>query len=281
VSGFAASWLRLREPYDHTARSSELAQRFAAAVGAAPSLLDLGGGTGSNLRYLAPRILSTQRWLLVDRDRALLDAARTALRDWALGGGWASRATGDDLVLGRPEGEIRVTLVQGDLARDRLPGCAQIAGVTAAALLDLASAAWLDALAGRCRGTPLLAALSFDGRVRFEPAAEDDAEIRRRFIAHQRTDKGFGPALGPDATAHLAERLAAAGCAVTLEAADWRLGPDDGPLLEAMLAGIVDAAREITHDRLLDRWVALRGAQLAAGALGLSVGHVDLLALPG
>ena len=56
VSGFAAAWLALREPYDHAARSAALAERFAAAVGNAPHLIDLGCGTGSNLRYLAPRI---------------------------------------------------------------------------------------------------------------------------------------------------------------------------------------------------------------------------------
>jgi SAM-dependent methyltransferase len=271
----------MRELYDHAARSAALADRFVAAVGEAPDLLDLGCGTGSNLRYLAPRIAGAHRWLLLDRDRTLLDAARTALQNWALDTGWATRAEGDRFVLGRPGGEIVVRLVLGDLARGDLLGSGNVAGVTAAALLDLASAAWLDALAARCHGTPLLAALSFDGRLRFEPAAEDDAEICRRFIAHQRTDKGFGPALGPAAAAHLAQRLAAAGCAVTLAAADWRLGPDDGPLLQATFAGIVGAAREMANDRRLDRWVRVRERQLAAGALGLSVGHVDLLALPG
>jgi hypothetical protein len=124
-------------------------------------------------------------------------------------------------------------------------------------------------------------ALSFDGRLVFEPAAEEDDEICRRFIAHQRTDKGFGPALGPDAAAHLAGRLAAAGCAVSLEHADWRLGPADGALLRATVGGILDATRDVAHDRRLERWATYRGQQLAAGELRLTVGHVDLLALPG
>ena len=280
MSGFAAAWLALREPYDHAARSAALADRFAAAVGKAPHLLDLGCGTGSNLRYLAPRIGGAQRWLCVDHDRALLDAAGTALHHWADRQGWASCDEGEDLVIDRPGTTIRVTLALGDLARCGLPGRDGVAGVSAAALLDLTSAAWLDALATRCRGVPLLIALSFDGRLLFEPADEADGEICRRFIAHQRTDKGFGPALGPDAAAHLAGRLAAAGCAVSLEAADWRLGAADGALLRATLTGIVDAARDVAHDRRLERWATARGQQLAAGDLRLTVGHVDLLALP-
>ena len=92
--------------------------------------------------------------------------------------------------------------------------------------------------------------------------------------------RGSAPRLGADAAAHLAGRLADAGSAVSLEAADWRLGAVDGALLGATLAGIVDAAREIAHDRRLERWASARGQQLAAGELRLTVGHVDLLALP-
>jgi SAM-dependent methyltransferase len=281
VSRFAARWLALREPYDHAARSAALADRFVAAVGAAPHLLDLGCGTGSNLRYLAPRVAGPARWLCVDHDPQLLDAAATALRNWAEGQGWPSRAGPDGVALARPGGAIRVGFVLRDLARGRPPGGDGVDGVSAAALLDLTSAAWLGAFAARCRGTPLLLALSFDGRLQFEPATDEDGEICRRFIAHQRTDKGFGVALGPAAAAHLAERLAAAGCAVSLEAADWRLGPADGAMLQATLAGIVDAAREVALDPRLERWATLRKQQLALGGLALMVGHVDLLALPG
>ncbi len=281
MSGFAAAWLALREPYDHAARSAALADRFATAVGATPHLLDLGCGAGSNLRYLAPRWPGPTRWLCVDHDRALLDAAGTALGDWAKRQGWSSCAVTDRIAVARAGGAIQIRLVLDDLARARPSGADGVDGMSAAALLDLTSAAWLDAFAARCRGTPLLLSLSFDGRLQFEPAAEDDGEICRRFIVHQRTDKGFGPALGPAAAAHLAERLATAGCAVSLETADWRLGPADGALLRATLAGIVDAAREVAPDPRLERWATLRGRQLALGNLRLMVGHVDLLALPG
>jgi SAM-dependent methyltransferase len=281
VSGFAASWLTLREPYDHAARSAELADRFAAALGPAPRLLDLGCGTGSNLRYLAPRIPGAQRWLCVDHDPALLEAARVALQDWSNGQGWPSRGEFAGLTLARPGGAILVGFAARDLVRGGPPGNGGIAGLSASALLDLTSAAWLDQFAARWRGTPLLMALSFDGRLLFEPAAEEDEEICRHFIAHQRTDKGFGRALGPDAAAHLAERLAAAGCAVTLEAADWRLGPADEALLQATLTGIVAAAREIAQDPRLEHWATLRARQLVDRELRLTIGHVDLLALPG
>jgi hypothetical protein len=277
---FDPSWLALREPYDQAARSAELADRFAAALGVAPQLIDLGCGTGSNVRFLAPRIAGAQRWLCVDHDRALLDAARSELTGWCDGLGWPSRGDGDDLTLGRPGGDIVVGFALRDLVRDGLPEVEGPAGLTASAFLDLTSAAWLENLAARCHRAPVLAALSFDGRLAFEPAAPEDEEVRSRFVTHQRSDKGFGPALGPDAAPYLAALLAARGREIAIALADWRLGRDDAPLLRATLEGMVAAARAVADDPSLERWATLRREQLAAGELSLTVGHLDLLALP-
>jgi hypothetical protein len=154
------------------------------------------------------------------------------------------------------------------------------AGVAASALLDLTSAAWLDLLAVRCQRTPMLMALSFDGRLAWRPALAEDDLVRARFLRHQRSDKGFGPALGPDAVSHLAGRLAASGHRVATATSDWRLGPADGALLAATLEGVIAAAAATADDRRLAGWAAERRRQLAEGDLGVTVGHVDLLALP-
>jgi hypothetical protein len=265
LSRFAHDWLTLREPYDRAARSGALADRFATALGPAPRVIDLGCGTGANLRYLAPRVAAhEQRWLCLDRDRDLLAGADMALDRWRREAGW--------------RGEVRFEAL--DLAAGLDSLAPDGAGVTASALLDLTSAAWLDRLAARCRCAPVLIALSFDGRLSWHPALAEDDMVRDRFLAHQRTDKGFGPALGPDAAAHLAGRLEATLHRVTTAASDWQLGPCDRPLLEAMLDGVIAAAGAIREDHQLAGWAAQRRLQLARGELRLTVGHVDLLALP-
>jgi SAM-dependent methyltransferase len=264
MSRFAYDWLALREPYDHAARSGALADRFARGLGPTPRLVDLGCGTGANLRYLAPRLPQEQRWLCLDHDPDLLARADAALGGWRGEIGW--------------RGSVRFEPLDLATALDSL--ALDGAGVTASALLDLTSAAWLDRLAERCRGAPVLMALSFDGRLSWRPALDHDDMIRDRLLAHQRTDKGFGPALGPDAPLHLAERLEVRGHKVAIEASDWQLGPADRPLLEAMLEGVVAAAGEIRQDPRLADWAAQRRMQLAGGELGLTVGHLDLLALP-
>ena len=254
MSGFDEAWLALREPIDHAARSRSLAARFAAAQGPAPYVVDLGAGSGSNLRYLAPLLPPAQRWLLVDHDPALLAAAAHA----------------------RTAGNVGCRAM--DLARE-LPAVPGRTGVTAAALLDLTSAAWLDQFARWCGDAPVLIALSVDGGLAWQPEDRDDDAIREHFFAHQRANKGFGPALGPAAAAHLTRRLEAAGRRVFLERSDWRLGPPEAPLLGAMLEGIIAVVADIAGPAACARWATLRRRQLAAGDLRLTVGHVDLLAL--
>lgn len=72
---FDTDWLTLREPFDHAARSIELSRRLADRLPARPRLIDLGAGTGSLFRFLAPIIGRRQDWILIDRDGALLDDA--------------------------------------------------------------------------------------------------------------------------------------------------------------------------------------------------------------
>src|SRR4051812_3168779 len=78
-----ASWLALREPADVAARSAALADAVAARLGGVRPLriVDLGTGTGSNVRYFAPRLPDGQEWLIVDRDPGLLAEARRRMPD--------------------------------------------------------------------------------------------------------------------------------------------------------------------------------------------------------
>ncbi|MFZ4711120.1 MAG: methyltransferase domain-containing protein, partial [Zwartia sp.] len=90
MTGFSAEWLALREPADHRARDQALQNTIceqleivAHAEQRAVRLIDLGCGSGSNLRALATRLPAQQHWTLVDYDPLLLAAARAALIGWA------------------------------------------------------------------------------------------------------------------------------------------------------------------------------------------------------
>ncbi|MGE0816107.1 MAG: cyclopropane-fatty-acyl-phospholipid synthase family protein [Vicinamibacterales bacterium] len=265
MESFSAEWLALREPVDHAARADALVNWIGARLdpSGGPRALDLACGTGSNVRYLAPKLAAIRQWTLVDHDAVLLDLAR-------------------HLALPDEKGaRARVETARLDLRDlDALP----IAGhalVTAAALLDLVSADWLDGLVDRCRaaGAGVLFALSYDGRIECRPADEWDARIRDLVNEHQVTDKGFGPALGPAAAAAAAERLARAGYDVETAASDWVLDARQAPLVRLLLDGWAGAARAISpaDGGAIADWRVRADRRLDAG-LKLHVGHTDVAA---
>jgi SAM-dependent methyltransferase len=266
MSGFSADWLALREPFDARARNRDVLDAVAAAAAAAGNaiaVVDLACGTGATLRAIASRLPARQDWRLVDNDLSLLARAAS---------GTATRG-------------VTVTRIPVDLTRDleaALDGPIDL--VTTSALLDLVSAEWLERLVIEvaARHLPLYAALSYDGRVTFEPADPLDAAVIAGVNRHQQTDKGFGAALGPAAAAMAIARLQAANYAVVHGRSDWRLSPRDRDIQRDMLAGWAGAAREIGAVSLADAasWLTRRRDLVAAGRSTIAVGHVDLFARP-
>ncbi|TVP55217.1 MAG: class I SAM-dependent methyltransferase [Gemmatimonadales bacterium] len=299
-ASFSSEWLALREPVDHRSRAPELLEPLRAWCRAAgvERIVDLGSGTGSNVRYLAPRLFPEHfpqggagvEWLLVDHDAALLERALAGGIGTARGGASA----GDDALAGlsAPTGDAapdggRHTLraVVGDLGTDGLREVAGADLVTAAALLDLVSEGWIDEMVEACRasGAAALFALSYDGRVRWDPVRPMDALVLGAVNAHQRLDKGLGPALGPDAALRAEQRFRAAGWRTRRAASPWQLGPDDHPLVRLLLRGWAEAAIELRPSiaASVREWETDRTALLdGGGAFSVTVGHHDLLALP-
>jgi hypothetical protein len=260
-----AEWLALRETADSRARDAAasavltpLLERLARLGDRhAPRVVDLGAGTGANVRWLAPRLPYPERqeWTLVDHDPGLL--ARGPVHAAAL------RADVTDLT------EVLAEIGGADL-------------VTAAALLDLLDgdqiAAIVDAVVDA--GLPALFALSVDGVVRLDPEDPEDATVGDAFDAHQRR----GDRLGPDATGHAAALFRERGWRVLEVPTPWRLDPANGDraLVRSWLEGRAQAAAEDQDDLLpvVEAWLGRRRTLLAEGLPRVVVGHVDLLALP-
>jgi len=261
---FSSEWLTLREPYDLRARNPDVIAAVLSAFAGqrAITVVDLACGTGSTLRALMPRLDARQTWRLVDNDLSLLARAPQSSPP-----------------------ALSVTTVPVDLNRDlevALDGPADL--VTTSALLDLVSDEWLERLAieAAARRLPVYAALSYDGRIEMTPAVRGDHVMIAAVNAHQRTDKGFGPALGPAAADFAIARFEALGYSVVHGPSDWEMAADDFEIQTEILAGWASAARQMsTLPRAeTEAWLTRRRDVIAAGNFSLTVGHVDFFATP-
>jgi hypothetical protein len=264
---YAPEWLELREPADAGARAHDLLDplriRLANLPGKAGYVIhDLGCGTGSMGRWLAPRLDGAQHWILHDRDPYLLHFAAVA----------SPRSSADG-------SRVTVETRRGDVARLTPDALAGASLVTASALLDVLTREEIDTLAAACTGagSPALLTLSVAGRVELSPSDPMDEEITEAFNAHQRRD-GL---LGPDAVTVACEAFSERGATVRVNPSPWRLGPGEAALTAQWLRGWVGAAVEERPELAsrAQRYLRDRLAACEAGELHVTVHHSDLLAL--
>ena len=265
MSGFSKDWLALREPADHAAVNHHVRRSLVSYLAArdAVSIVDLGCGTGSNFRSLAPDIACSQHWTLVDYDAALLSHAETLNR-----GVLPERVEIDYRQLDFSDGEIAALIAGRDL-------------ITAAALFDLVSedkiARIADAIADT--GTAFYTVLTYDGIAAWLPETPAASELRDAFNRHQCTDKGFGPAAGPDATKALKKAFEGRGYTTIVAKSPWIL--DDGFIElrretdRGWVGAVVEADGLTVEDG--EAWLDSRADDPDAVTI---VGHADLLALP-
>lgn len=272
MAGFSPEWLALREPADRAARNPDVLASLARAFADRDALVicDMGAGTGASVRAFADLLPRRQDWILVDHDPRNLAGAVKALGAWADGG--------DQQIIYRGERRIGLSTLQQDFAADPAPWPAGTGLVTASALLDLPSHAWIDAFVARLaeRKLPALITLTVDGVMAADPAHELDEEIFGAFRRHQSGDKGFGPSAGADAALYLEQALRNAGYKLECGDSPWVIGSGSPALLRELLTGIAGAARETgaVKDSALDRWLADRRARTSS----LTIGHRDVFA---
>ncbi len=274
---FSAEWLVLREPFDRAARSLRLAKRLVEMLPRRPRIVDLGGGTGSMFRFLAPLVGRGQDWVLVDADGVLLDEAFGRTAAWARSQGFAATAMGDALHVSTPRGLWRMQVAQHDLSIRPLPDKdrgAQHDAIVCSALLDLVSAAWLHRLYSAV-SVPVLACLTVDGRDVWRPRHRFDALVRTGFRRDMRRDKGLGPALGTDAIRSVTSFAASA-------SSDWYIPPAALRMQRTLIDATADAARAAirSQTRAITEWQEARLRQALQGRLAITIGHRDILLLP-
>jgi len=263
------AWLRLREPADADARASDLVQQIQPYLPADGRALihDLGCGTGSMGRWLAPRLTGTQHWVMYDRDADLLAHAAADLPGAAADGA-----------------AVTIETRQRDITRLNLVDLADASLITASALLDMMTADELGRFVTTCAGAgcPTLVTISVIGQVELTPADPLDAHIVDAFNDHQRRTAGGRRLLGPDAVSAAVDAFTTLGFDVLVRPSPWRLGAAQATLAAEWFTGWVSAACEQRPElsTAAAAYVRRRLAEASSGRLSIKVHHHDLLARP-
>ena len=269
MSGFSIKWLNIREVSDHKARDKHLLKTAANWLNNLKSkdkvIVDLGSGTGSTIRglqgqtTLAPSI----KWRLVDNDPEVLAEA-----------------------IHRHSGEYSIEGFLIDLSETQELPLESVSLVTASALLDLVSENFIQDLCqliiekNEYRPVGFYSALSYNGCIKWTPVHPLDAAILINFNTDQRRDKGFGPALGPNATDFLRRQFHSSKFQCLSAKSPWLLNSADYLLTESLISGMSGVAiqtDELTNSDILD-WKTFRMKNIRTGTCFL--GHTDFLVLP-
>jgi SAM-dependent methyltransferase len=247
---FSETWLGLREPADAAARAQDLVGLLPADI---RTIRDLGCGTGSLGRWLAPQLPVPQHWIMADRDPALLEQAQANM----------------------PFDGVTVTTELSDVTALTAADLAGTDLVTCSALLDILTAEGIESLVRACADsrTPALFTLSVTGQVTLDPADEHDEVVQDAFNDHQRRNHQ----LGPDAPHVARAAFERAGATVVTRESPWRLGEKEAALTLQWLRGWVGAAQEQRPDLRLDAYLEKR----LSTPTRATVGHIDLLAIFG
>jgi SAM-dependent methyltransferase len=289
MTSFSTDWLSLREDADHRSRNPVLQEqvlRYLEEISSLKSdpihIVDLGSGTGSNLRAFAPLIHHNQKWTLIDHDPLLLKAAREKICIWADSitdkehNNYFDNDATRPVALVKNNYDITVQFLQKDLAIDLQSILAESADlITAAAFFDLVALDWLEQFC-KALTTSLYTVLTYNGKETWLPPDPKDTEILEAFRHHQGSDKGFGNALGPLAFRTMKELLQKEGFHVETGSSPWVLNPNDASLMQELAAGTAKAVAE-TH--LVSHEIAKQWGEQRAKSQHCEIGHDDLFAI--
>ena len=270
---FSAGWLAMREAFDARSRSRALAQRFADVLPTSPRVLELGAGTGSLFRWLAPIIRRDQHWVWLDHDAAHLAHGLRATARWALRLGYAARLEPQRLTLGTRCGEWTVETRVHDLHDAALLPVDVSDAVACSALLDLFSGQWIGELLRRVGTRPFYAAINVTGCDRIQPRDRNDALVWRGYTTSQ------PHRAGPHAPMLVRQFCDQFDLPFESASSDWHIPAHHRAMLHQMLDFISEAARRsmLQQRRQIDVWEQRRRAAVRAQRLTLHIAHCDLL----
>ena len=269
---FSSEWLALREQEDLLARNSTILECVIEHLKGEKRLniLDIGCGTGATMRALLPKFEQPQHWTLLDVDHELLVHARCLNEPLVSDSNYTLDTKFADLTAGFEFLNSEYSLV------------------TATALLDLVSEAWIKEFAKAlkhnnlsfyCRITP-------NNSIEFDPKEDLDEKVISTFNTHRYSDKGFGMSLGGHAADFTIEQLQSFGFDVRSSLETWGNRHHNKSFRKIFNSKLVEGiSQAVNNTKLFDaselkQWTDSRLSAIQNGECEIRFEVIDFLATP-
>ena len=283
-------WLAHRFACDAQARHHEIEHKFLAFFEqhqTALKVVDVGSGTGANVRYYFDRIPHTQEWTLIGQSTQLLDEGVNSLSAFAQENdyGWQHQSN-NTFVLTDAEKTATIKLVSGSIEHiEQLADLPQADIVTANAVFDLLSFEQFDALVEKLaqHDVCLLATLNYY-ETSFLPFFKEDHRFLRWYHMHMKRPQPMGIAMGPDCSEEMLDLLAQHHMMIEQEGSQWHLKKCDSTMHRYLLHFIEHAIAELSlspeEKQDFDAWINKKKDLCRQRELEIIVDHSDIFAYP-
>lgn len=283
---FDPNWLQERYPFDADARNKEreweAIHQFAYLDHV--HLVDLGTGTGSNVRYYLEQFPQNQTWHCVEEDGALKEMFWQNIKQLAKTEGYELEWNGEALKMSKSGHWVNIHFVEGNLMElDSLVDLLRTDFILANAVFDLFSEAQFSELIHIIshHSLSLFFSLNYEG-MKFFPSEEADVFYIDQYNAHMKRPQPFGHGMGPDASQLMEKAFRTALAEVKLGESIWEIGEKDEKMLTYLLGFFEDALADwwkTTEEKAaFIAWIGRKKTMIQEQQLAANVYHQDVLA---
>tara|TARA_Y100000992_G_scaffold299329_1_gene265935 strand:+ start:1413 stop:2285 length:873 start_codon:yes stop_codon:yes gene_type:complete len=282
---FSKSWIKMRMDYDNISRSSVLVDY----LNLIPKendidLIDLYCGSGNFLIWSFNKNILFKNCILVDNDINLLKSIKSNLRAHSASAySIRSNTNNLDLLIKKNSETISLLSIKKNNCDDYRYSSKKNHVISYSAALDIMSKSSIHSALKRIKKNNVLYfSLCFNGLVRWTPTNTFDKYILTFFNNHQRSDKGFGKALGHKSIEFIRKKAEKLNLKIVVEDSPWIVKNKSYKDKVFMKRYLLDIKKSLFHMEGIDRdilreWYQEKKSYIDNKNIKLYVGHNDIL----
>ena len=282
---FSKSWINMRVDYDNISRSTVLVDHINKLSQEHDiDLIDLYCGSGNFLIWSLDKNILFNNCILVDHDIKLLKSIKSNLRTH-LRPMYSIQSNTNNLdLLIKKNNEIlsTISIKKNDCDSYRCSSEKYHVISYSAALDIMPKPSIASALKRIKKNNILYFSLCFNGKVRWTPTNTFDRYILTFFNNHQRSDKGFGKALGYKSIEFIKQKAGKLNLNITVKDSPWIIKNKFDKDKVFMKRYLLDIKKSLFHMEGIDKdilrkWYQDKKSQIDNKKIQLYVGHNDIL----